>query len=87
FSALDAADHFGANRLGVFTAHQMGGCRMGRDPAASVVDPHLKHHALANLFVLDGSVFPTSLGVNPMESIYGITSWASQHVVEALKHA
>lgn len=68
------------NRFAVFTAHQMGGCRMGVDPGRSVVDPQLRHHVVQNLFVVDGSVFPTSLGVNPMESIYGIASWASAHV-------
>ena len=72
------------NRFAVFTAHQMGGCRMGADPAASVVDPQLRHHAVRNLFVVDGSVFPTSLGVNPMESIYGVASWAAAHVQAAL---
>jgi choline dehydrogenase-like flavoprotein len=75
----------GPNLCGVFTAHQMGGCRMGKDPAHSVVSPELRHHAVQNLFVIDGSVFPTSLGVNPMESIYGISSWASQHVIAAAK--
>ena len=74
----------GPNRISVFTAHQMGGCRMGVDPARSVVDPRLRHHALENLFVIDGSVFPTSLGVNPMESIYALASWASEHVRAAL---
>ncbi len=78
-SRLDGAP-FGPNRVAVFTAHQMGGCRMGSDPSRSVVDPHLRHHAIENLFVVDGSVFPTSLGVNPMESIYGIASWAATHV-------
>src|SRR5581483_8033258 len=70
----------GPNRVAVFTAHQMGGCRMGSDPARSVVNPQLRHHQVENLFVVDGSVFPTSLGVNPMESIYGLASWASAHV-------
>ena len=74
----------GPNLFAAFTAHQMGGCRMGADPATSVVDPHLRHHWLTNLFVADGSVFPTSLGVNPMESIYGIASWAAQHIRAAL---
>ena len=74
----------GPNRVSVFTAHQMGGCRMGADPSRSVVDPQLRHHAMDNLFVVDGSVFPTSLGVNPMESIYGIASWASDHVRAAV---
>jgi choline dehydrogenase-like flavoprotein len=30
--------------------------------------------------VVDGSIFPTSLGVNPMESILGIAHWAAEHV-------
>jgi hypothetical protein len=30
-------------------------------------------------------VFPTALGVNPMESIYGVTSWGAQHILAAAK--
>jgi choline dehydrogenase-like flavoprotein len=74
----------GPNLFAAFTAHQMGGCRMGADPKNSVVDPHLRHHHFENLFVVDGSVFPTGLGVNPMESIYGVSSWAAEHVKAAL---
>ena len=60
-------------RVGIFTAHQMGGCRMGDDPRASIVrSEDLRHHTTRNLYVIDGSVFPTSLGVNPQESIYGL---------------
>ena len=77
---IDSAP-LGPNLVAAFTAHQMGGCRMGADPSVSVVNPHLRHHDLDNLFVVDGSVFPTSLGVNPMESIYGLASWASQHIL------
>ena len=84
--ALRAAP-LGPNRCGVFTAHQMGGCRMGSDPARSVVNPELRHHFVENLWVADGSVFPTGLGVNPMESIYGVSSWAAQHVRSALAKA
>jgi choline dehydrogenase-like flavoprotein len=78
------APPMGPNLLAAFTAHQMGGCRLGADPAHSVVDPQLRHHEVKNLFVVDGSVFPTGLGVNPMESIYGISSWAAEHVRAAL---
>ena len=60
---------------------------MGADPARSVVDPQLRHHFLENLWVVDGSVFPTSLGVNPMESIYGVSSWAAGQVRAALAKA
>jgi len=65
----------------VFVAHVMGGCPMGTDPKRSVVDSKtLRHHDFDNLFVIDGSVCPTSLTVNPQISIYGMASWASQHV-------
>lgn len=68
----------------VATAHQMGGCRMGKDPSTSVVDQHLKYHSLDNLFVVDGSVLPTSLGVNPQETIFGIARWAATHIGQAV---
>jgi choline dehydrogenase-like flavoprotein len=69
---VDAA-HFEPSRLPIFTAHQMGGCAMGDDASRAVVrSEDLRHHRIENLYVIDGSVFPTSLGVNPQESIYGL---------------
>jgi len=57
----------------VFTAHLMGGCRMGSDSRTSVVrSEDARMHAYQNLYVIDGSLFPTSVGVNPQESIYGV---------------
>ena len=56
---------------------------MGGDPRTSVVDSTLRYHGMDNLFVVDGSVFPTSLGVNPQETIFGIARWASQFVAAA----
>ncbi len=82
-AALESAD-FGRLRVKCFTAHQMGGCIMGKDPKVSVVDPKLKHHEFDNLFVVDGSIFPTSLGVNPQLSIYGHASWASENIKAAV---
>lgn len=51
------------------TDHIMGGMRMGRNPATSVTDSEGRHHQLENLFVADGSVFPTSGGHNPTLTI------------------
>jgi choline dehydrogenase-like flavoprotein len=58
----------------VVSAHVMGGAPLGPDPRQAVVDPSGRHHHLANLHVLDASLFPTSIGANPQLSIYGIVA-------------
>jgi len=58
----------------VVSAHVMGGCGMADAPQRGVVDHRGRHFWLDNLSVLDGSVFPTSLGVNPQLSIYGLVA-------------
>jgi choline dehydrogenase-like flavoprotein len=58
----------------VVSAHVMGGCPLGPDPARAVVDMTGRHHALANLYVMDGSLFPTSIGANPQLSIYALAA-------------
>lgn len=80
---LDAAP-FEKLKMRVVSAHLMGGCAAGKDPSKSVVDPHFRFHGLDNLFVVDGSVFPTSLGVNPQLTIFGLARWASKHVASAV---
>jgi choline dehydrogenase-like flavoprotein len=47
------------------SAHLHGTCRMGDDPAKSVVDRWCRSHDVKNLWVVDCSVFPTSGGYNP----------------------
>lgn len=54
-----------AHHLVTYASHPMGTCRMGTDPAESVVDAHGRVWGWKNLRVADASVFPTSLGVNP----------------------
>jgi choline dehydrogenase-like flavoprotein len=46
-------------------AHQAGTCRMGADPATSVVNAEGRAHELDNLYVVDTSVFPSIGAVNP----------------------
>ena len=81
---LDAAP-WERNRVRVFSAHQMGGCAMGGDPATSVVDASLRFHGLDNLWVTDGSVLPTGLGVNPMETILGVARLGASHLAASLQ--
>lgn len=63
---------YGSNRTSYFTFHQMGAARMGSDPRSSVVDELNEVHETRRLYVMDGSCFPTSSGVNPMVSIAAI---------------
>ena len=61
-------------RTTLFTAHLMGGCGMSENPARGVVNSRGRHHQIANLFVMDGSVFPTSIGANPQLSIFALSA-------------
>ena len=45
--------------------HELGGARMGADPKTSVVNAWCQTHDVANLFVVDGSVFPSASEKNP----------------------
>jgi choline dehydrogenase-like flavoprotein len=65
------------------TAHVMGGMTMGSDPATSVTDGTGRLHALPNVMVADGSVFPSSGGHNPTLTIMATTlrnarAWARE---------
>lgn len=68
----------------LFSAHQMGTCRLGCDPASSVLDPSGECWEVAGLYCLDGSTFPTPTGVNPMISIESISYMLSQQLAERL---
>ncbi len=68
------------NRIMMFTAHQMGTCRMGADPKTSVTNEHGEVHGVKGLFVCDGSLFPAPSGVNPMLSIMGLVHSACQYI-------
>jgi choline dehydrogenase-like flavoprotein len=74
----------GLLRMLAGAAHVMGGCAMGADAERSVVDEWGRHHVIENLSVIDGSVFPTSLGVNPQETIYAIASKNATALAKAL---
>lgn len=71
-------------RSRVVSAHVIGGCGMGMDPKHSVIDGNGKHHHLSNLHVIDGSMFPTSIGANPQLSIYGIAARNASKLAQQL---
>ena len=67
----------GPNRVGIFSAHVMGGCAMGARGGSSVVDSQHRQHDADNLYVIDASVFPTSLAVNPQLTIFAMARRAA----------
>jgi choline dehydrogenase-like flavoprotein len=54
--------------------HTMGGCRMGDDPASSVVDPNCRSWDHPNLFICDASVFVTPGGAQPGQTIMALAA-------------
>jgi choline dehydrogenase-like flavoprotein len=68
------------NRLPLFTAHQMGTCRLGADRATSVADPYGEVHGVRGLFIADASGFPSASGVNPMLSVMALAYRVAQRI-------
>ena len=61
-------------------AHLFGTAVMGQSAWSSVVDLDLQTHDLPGLYVIDSSVFPTNMGVNPQHSISAIAWWAAERL-------
>ncbi len=74
---------FGGHRL--FSAHQMGSCRMGSDPATSVAGPWGELHDTPGVWIGDASAFPTSTGTNPMISIMALAHRTAEAMAAAAK--
>ncbi|MGI4981006.1 MAG: GMC family oxidoreductase [Janthinobacterium lividum] len=55
------------------TAHTIGTCTMGTDASSSVVDPYGRSWDVPNLYLVDNSVFPTSLAANPALTIMALS--------------
>jgi choline dehydrogenase-like flavoprotein len=64
--------------------HIMGTCRMGSDPASSVVDAQCRTHDHGNLFVVGSSVFPTVGSPNPTLTIAALALRAAQDIANQL---
>jgi glucoside 3-dehydrogenase (cytochrome c) catalytic subunit len=66
-------------------AHEVGAARMGLDPKTSVLTPFQQTHDIANLFVLDGSGFPSSAWQNPTLTIMALAVRATDHIKDRLR--
>ncbi len=73
------------SRLGISgVSHQTGTLRFGGDPRSSVLDTHCKAHDLSNLYVVDGSFFPSCGAVNPSLTIMANAIRVSEHIARVL---
>ncbi|MBX3378498.1 MAG: GMC family oxidoreductase [Phycisphaeraceae bacterium] len=77
--------NFFASRLGVSgVSHQNGTLRFGIDPRTSVLDINCKAHDVDNLYVVDGSFFPSSSAVNPSLTIMANALRVGDHLIRRL---
>ncbi|HTZ57978.1 MAG TPA: GMC family oxidoreductase [Acidobacteriaceae bacterium] len=65
--------------------HQLGGCRMGSDPRTSVVNAYCQTHDVPNLYVVDGSVFPSSSEKNPTLTIMALAARAADNISDRFR--
>lgn len=62
------------------TAHILGGCPMGKTKDEGVVDENFKVHGYSNFYILDGSIMPCNLGVNPSLTITALSEYAMDKI-------
>jgi choline dehydrogenase-like flavoprotein len=62
--------------------HQCGTAKIGTDPCGSVLDPYCRSHDLPNLYVVDGSFFPSSGAVNPALTIAAQALRVAGHILD-----
>ena len=66
----------------VVTVHMMGTARMGSDRSRAVTDGFGMVHDADGLMVCDASLFPTPIGVNPMETIQALATRAAANILD-----
>ena len=71
----------------LMASHLFGTACAGNDPARSAVSPSLESHDVRSLFVMDASVFPTNLGVNPQHSIMAVVWRAAEKLANEARKA
>jgi choline dehydrogenase-like flavoprotein len=69
---------------GLASTHAPGSCRMGDDPAVSVVDRNGESHEVKRLYVGDGSLVPRTMSVNPSLTIMALATRLADHLAEAV---
>jgi long-chain-alcohol oxidase len=84
FMADADAAGYGPGQIHLGSFHIMGSARMGGAPATSACDPNGQTWDVRDLYVFDGSAFPTASGVNPQISIQSIAHMGAKRLAAAL---
>ena len=69
-------------RIQITSGHPMGGCALGGNARRDVVDGRGRAWDVDGLYIADASIFPTSLGVNPCYTVYGLGRYIAHKIVE-----
>lgn len=77
------AERVDGNWVVLFSAHQMGTCRMGRDPRTAVCDESGEVFGVRGLYIADASAFPGSSGVNPMITVMALAQCIARRIRRA----
>ena len=72
------------DRIELMTVHSMGSARMSRDAGDGVVDERGLVHGVSGLAVADASLFPSSIGVNPQETIVALALRNAERIAATL---
>lgn len=68
------------NQQVVFSAHQMGTCRLGTSPTTSTANPEGAVWGVKGLWIGDASAFPSASGVNPMITVMSLANWIARGI-------
>jgi choline dehydrogenase-like flavoprotein len=82
--AAGAKHHYTSRTLLNSPGHLLGTCRMGNDPGRSVVNSWGRSHDVKNLFIVDGSIWVTSGGVNPTSTIQALALYIADQMKRRL---
>jgi choline dehydrogenase-like flavoprotein len=80
--ALITPDSLNFHESPLSSAHPQGGARMGTDPTETVVAPDGRLHGLDTVYVADAALFPTSVKVNPYETVMLLATHVAEEVAE-----
>ncbi len=78
-------DFLDLNKTPLSTAHPQGGCRMGISPEISLCDTKGKIWGTQSIYVADASLFPSSVKVNPYETVMLMANRVAESIYKELK--